>query len=164
MILEALQHVVPTIHLLSFVWCRLARSLHEPNLDTWRPRVNGVQLKALHVRILLCKPTVLRCNDLLATMWHQAHVVCIHSLPQEGILTSVNSCTMQGVRLPDSSNEWATVQAALEGVSPAFKPDSSPAAMLTDLMALADECSAWWDTRNRSAGANSRLPVEVLCI
>ena len=27
--------------------CRLARGLHEPNLDTWRPRVNGVQLKAL---------------------------------------------------------------------------------------------------------------------
>lgn len=26
---------------------RLARGLHEPNLDTWRPRVNGVQLKAL---------------------------------------------------------------------------------------------------------------------
>ena len=29
---------------------RLARSLHEPALETWRPRVNGIQLKALQVQ------------------------------------------------------------------------------------------------------------------
>lgn len=61
------------------------------------------------------------------------------------------------MRLPDTSGEWAAVQAALEGMRPAFKADSSPAALLTDLMLLAEECAAWWDARNRSSGAGSRF-------
>lgn len=54
--------------------------------------------------------------------------------------------------------EWGAVQATLEGLRPAFKADSCPSALLTDLMTLADECAAWWDSRNRSSsGAESIL-------
>lgn len=72
--------------------------------------------------------------------------VCVPVPPAE-----LESTLLQGVRLPDTPTEWGAVRSALEAVGPAFRPDSSPAALLTDLMTLADECAAWWDSRNKPA-------------
>jgi hypothetical protein len=68
---------------------------------------------------------------------------------------------LQGVRLPENNGEWGDVQATLEGVRPAFKADSSPAALLNELMTLAVECADWWNSRNRSSGAPRLLCCHV---
>lgn len=34
-------------------------------------------------------------------------------------------------------------------------------ALVTDLMTPADECALWWDTRNRSGGANDDFKIWV---
>ena len=64
---------------------------------------------------------------------------------------------LQGVRLPENNGEWGDVQCTLEGLRPAFKADSSPAALLNELMTLAVECADWWNSRNRSSGAPALL-------
>lgn len=88
---------------------KIART--DQNLETWRPRVHGVQLKAL-----------------------------------------------LNVRLPESDEEFQTVETSLGNLTYALKPESSPDQFVLDLKNHVAAVEIWWDNRNRRPDGTLKRP------
>lgn len=139
------------------------RGLWSPALETWRPRVNGVQLKVGRYRCGCAAaggrsapnswglPLLLRHENsgpAVPAKWSLPHVpawCCCHPLNPVQLL--------QGARLPEAEAEWGALEGALAHLGPYLRADTSPGRLLSELRDFVGLLDMWWANRKRGEGA-----------
>lgn len=137
---------------------RAVRTQWTPQLDTWRPRVNGVQLKVRGGRRSRRQQTQAARPRLSSPDAH-AWPASSTTVPPHPACAQV----LAGARLPESEEEWGALLAALTSIRQHLRPDTTVEHLFAELRDFVGMVVDWWGNRKKAGEAGEREVKQGRC-